>query len=170
MAAFELRESGLRQAVGAKVIPFRTTPVLVIQRLTDDADVHEVSEVFPVFARIRRLSRHHWDTPSFREICAEMGLDPDEGRPRFRPRFEEIAGELERWVGEVFSDGARLFSPRDEAKDAALDLLDLMRADQRPDPGLLRQLRRRWVRVDPGYMPRFGELDRLVNSDALLEA
>ncbi len=125
--------------------------------------------MFPVFARNEGRARYHWDAPFYRQTCAAMDLDPDEGRPRYRPRHAEIAGELERWVCEVFADRATPLSPRDEAKNAALDLLDLMRADQRPDRKLLRQLRRRWVRVDPGYMPRFGELDELMNSGALLK-
>ena len=52
----------------------------------------------------------------------------------------------------MYTDRAAPFSPRDEAKLAVFDLLDLMRADRLPDPGLLDRLRRRWVRVDPGYV------------------
>ena len=168
MAAFERREDGLRKALGVRVIPYRTQPVLVAQPLTADTDRREFAEVYPILARCEGLSRYHWDTPLYRELCVAMGLHPDERRPRYRPRYRGLAGELERWLGDVYTDRAAPFSPRDEAKLAAFDLLDLMRADRLPDPGLLDRLRRRWVRVDPGYVPRFGELERLVESDELL--
>ncbi len=64
--------------------------------------------------------------------------------------------------------GAAGSSPASEAKMAAFDLLDLTRADRSCDPTLLDALGRRWVRVDPGYLPRFGALDELVHSDALV--
>lgn len=168
MAAFELHQGGTRKALGAKVIPYRATPVLVVQPLTADTDRHEFSRAHPVLARKEGLVRYHWDTPPYREICAEVGVDPDEGRPRYRAPYDGIAGDLERWVGEASTGNAALSSPRGEAEAAAFDVLDLVRADRLPDPELLDRLRRRWVRVDPGCMPRFGELDQLVNSEALL--
>ncbi len=45
----------------------------------------------------------------------------------------------------------------------------MMRADTYPGPGYLDDLRRCWNRVDRGILPRFGELDALVNSDDLLD-
>ncbi len=169
MAVFELRRDGARQALGVKVIPYRTTPTLYAEPLTADTQRRPFCDVFPVLARKEPLVRYSWDTPPYRQLCAEMGLDPDQGRPHHHNAYAEIAGELERWLGEVFTDGAAGGSPAGEAKMAAFDLLDLMRADRPCDPALLDALRRHWVRVDPGYLPRFGELEELVHSDALVD-
>lgn len=168
MAVFELRRDSVRHALGVKVIPFRTTPTLHPEVLTEGVERHTFNAAHPVLARKEGFSRYGWDTPRYREICAEMGLDPDEGRPRYRAAYAGIAGELERWVGEVFTNGVDLRSPAGEAKRAAFDLLDLMRADRPCDPSLLDALRRYWVRVDPGRMPRYGELDWLIETEALL--
>ena len=168
MAVFELRRDGTRQALGIKVIPYRTTPTIYAEPLTVETTRRAFCDAFPVLARKEPLVRYSWDTPSYRQLCAEMGLDPDEGRPRYRNAYAEIAGELEHWLGEVFTDGAAASSPAHDSKVAIFDVLDLMRADRPCDPTLLDALRRRWVRVDPGYLPRFGELDELVHSDALV--
>lgn len=168
MAVFELRRDDARQALGVKVIPYRATPTIYAEPLTAGTQRRPFCDAFPVLARKEPLVRYSWDTPLYLQLCAEMGLDPDEGRPRYRAAYAEIAGELERWLGEVFTDGAAMDSPAGEAKMAAFDLLDLIRADPPHDPALLDALRRRWVRVDPGYLPRFGELDELVHSNALV--
>src|SRR4051794_6841294 len=60
MAAFERREDGLRKALGVRVIPYRTQPVLVAQPLTADTDRREFAEVYPILARCEGLSRYHW--------------------------------------------------------------------------------------------------------------
>ncbi|MDQ2802860.1 MAG: hypothetical protein M3Y41_09305 [Pseudomonadota bacterium] len=114
-----------------------TTPVLFGEPLTADTCRIAFSEVYAVLARQRDLSRFSWETPAFREVCAEIGLDPDERRPRYRSEYAELAGTLEHWIGDVFTDDARATSPFWEAKIAAFELLDLMRADRPRDPALL---------------------------------
>ena len=167
-AIFELRRDLTRQAFAIKIIPYRATPILYAEPLTVDTKRRAFCDVFSVLARKEALVRYHWDTPAYRQLCAEMGLDPDEGRPRYREAFAGIVGELERWLGDVFTDGAEGSSPAYDTKAAAFDLLDLMRVDRPRDPTLLDALRRRWVRVDPGRMPRYSELEQLIETEALL--
>jgi len=169
MAVFELRRSGVRKALGVKVIPYCVAPLFYAEVLTTDTKPIEFNEAFPMLAQARSASRYHWDTPLFHELCSEMGLDPDEQRPRYHPAYAKVAGELEHWLGGVFTNGAAWDSPSGEAKNAVYDLLDLMRADQSCNGVMLDRLRQRWVRVDPGQIPRFDMLDKLVNSDNLLE-
>ena len=77
-------------------------------------------------------------------------------------------GALRRQLDTRRLDGPAASSPAYDTKVAAFDLLDLMRADRPGDPALLDALRRRWVRVDPGRMPRYGHLERLIETEALL--
>ncbi len=53
--------------------------------------------------------------------------------------------------------------------DRRLDLLAMMRVEARPTLRQLDALRERWEMMDRNGIPRFGELDALVHSDALLD-
>lgn len=81
-----------------------------------------------------------------------------------------MAQNLLRWscTVELGADTSWM-SPEGQSREAAYKLLAMMRADTYPGPGALDELRRCWNGVDRGILPRFGELDALVNSDELLD-
>ena len=91
-------------------------------------------------------------------------------RPRFRLAWEELAEELLRWSCTVaHAMGGSCQSPQGEVRAAVSDLMSMMRADARPTLQQISALRERWEMMDRNGIPRFGELDALVNSDALLD-
>ncbi|MFG5379648.1 hypothetical protein [Yoonia sp. R2-816] len=68
-----------------------------------------------------------WDTPAYRQICAELKLDPDYGRPVYRDADIDLVTDLEAHIiwGAVGDDG--------KVVDLVLDLLDLLRTDRPPE-------------------------------------
>ena len=86
------------------------------------------------------------------------------------PAWEEMAEELLRWSCTMaHGTGGSWQSPQGEVRIAVSDLLAMMRADARPTLRQLDGLRERWEMMDRNGIPRFGELDALVHSDALLD-
>lgn len=170
MAAFELACDGQRKAVGVKLIPWGVKPVLVRQTLTAATLPQELDAVHPVLARQGGLSNFHWNTPGFLDLCDVLGLDPQAARPRFRPGWEELADKLLCWSCTVaYSTGGSWQSPQGEVRMATSDLLAMMRVEARPTLRQLDALRERWEMIDRNGIPRFEELDGLINSDALLD-
>lgn len=55
---------------------------------TTNAWIHRVAEF------TGRDSSYHWDTPEYRELCIEGGLNPDWRRPQFRAKDEKAAEAL----------------------------------------------------------------------------
>lgn len=123
-------EDGRR--MGVCVAPYRSRTHLVILDLdnppwflshrnlpaTDNAWIRAVAAL-PVDE-----PDYHWDSPRYRDLCREGGLDPDEGRPRFDPRDQIAATQLLHAVNETPG-------PSPAAANILLDLLDLMRTDGR---------------------------------------
>ena len=170
MAAFELECDGQRKAVGLKLIAHGANPVFVRQTLTASTLPQELDAVHPVFARQAGLVTYHWGTPGFLDLCEVVGVDPQAARPRFRPALEEMAEELLRWSCTVAHGmGGSWQSPQGEMRTAVSDLLAMMRVEARPTLRQLDALRERWEMMDRNGIPRFDELDALVNSDALLD-
>jgi hypothetical protein len=168
VALFETERDEQRKAIGVKVVAFRTLPVMVTQIMTADTNFRELAEAHPLLDQITTLGPHHWDTPSFRELCADMKLDPDAGRPRFRPPYEELAEALLHGAAVRFDEQPEYGHPLGFTTEVMLDVLDLMRADLRPNPSLLDRTRECWPKVDAGRLPRGKEIARLVFSDELL--
>jgi len=170
LAAFELDCDGQRKAVGVKLVAHGINPVFVRQTLTASTLPQELDAAHPVFARQAGLVTYHWGTPGFLDLCEVLGLDPQAARPRFRPGWEELAEELLRWSCTVaHSAGGSWQSPQGEVRIAVSDLLSMMRVEARPTLRQLDALRERWEMMDRNGIPRFGELDALVHSDALLD-
>ena len=170
MAVFELDCDGQRKAVGLKLMSQCSNSILVRQPLTERTEVRELSQAHPVLRRLDDLATHHWDAPGFLDLCETLGFDPSAARPRFRPAWEELAEELLRWSCTVaHGTGGSWQSPQGEVRIAVSDLLAMMRVEARPTLRQLDALRERWEMMDRNGIPRFGELDALVNSDALLD-
>ncbi len=171
MAVFELECDGLRKAMGVKLVAWSVNPVFFRELLTAQTLPEEIAIAHPVLVRLGSLDAFYWDTPGFLDLCEVMGLHPDKKRPRFRACYQELAQEVMRWsctVAHRTHLGA-WESPQGKAHSAAFKVLDMMRANTCPDPCQLDKLRGFWGQVDPALLPRFDELDELVNSDALLD-
>ena len=72
-------------------------------------------------------SDYDWDDPDYRQICTEIGLDADNGRPAYRNEDLDIVSNLEQWIDS--NNAAIGLSP------VALDLLGLLRTDRAPEHG-----------------------------------
>lgn len=170
MAVFELDCDGQRKAVGLKLMSPCSNPVFFRQALTDGTELRELDRVHPVLQRLDGLVTYHWGSPGFLSMCETLGFDPDAARPRFRARFDDLAQDLLRWSCTVrLGADTSPASPKGQSREASYKLLAMMRADTYPDPGHLDELRRHWNGVDRSILPRFEELDALVNSDDLLD-
>lgn len=168
MARFETERGNHRKSIGVKVVPFRTLPVIATQIMTPDTTFHELAQAHPLLDRIGTLGPYHWDTSDFRGLCADMELDPDQGRPRFRPPYEELAKALLHGAATRFDEKPEMWHPLGVTTEVVLDVLDLMRADLRPNPSLLNRAREHWSTINPGRLPQGKELARLIFSDELL--
>jgi hypothetical protein len=162
MALFEIEKDDQRKALGVKLAVFRSMPVLITQIMTADTTFRDFIDAHPLLEQATTLSHYHWDTPGFRETCAALDLDPDSGRPRFRPPYEDLAEELLRGVA------ARFEHPLGLTTEIMLDALDLMRADLRPNPSLLNRARKHLPEIEPARLPHAEELTRLIGTDELL--
>ena len=168
VALFEIEKHGQRNAVGVKVIPFRTLPVLLTQVMTADTMLRELYDAHPLLEQTTTLGNYHWDTPSFREACIALDLDPDLGRPRFRPPYEILAEELLHGVAARFNEKPDEWHPLGFTTEVMLDVLDLMRADLRPNPSLLNRARRHLPELERARLAQAEELTRLISTDELL--
>lgn len=164
MAVFEARRGWRRDVIGVKVLPFRSTTVLVALPLTRNTTVEDMEQAHPMLAVIRRLGNYHWDTPAYRDACVAMNLPPDEGRPTFRARYKSLADAL------MVEHGTRPLADSRYLPVAAvlLDLLDLMREDLRPNPLLLDRVMRSWPELASDGVPFAEEITSLLGSDELL--
>lgn len=164
MALFELELLGQRKVMGVKLFRFRTIPVLFHEPLTDDTTFLELARVHPLLKMCFSIRRYDWDTPSFREACAALKLNPDEGRPRFRAPYQPLAQDLLQAMADHFE----ALHPNYHSREAVLALLDLMRADQQPNLRLLEDARRHWLDIDPSLIPHVDMLTQLLKTDRLL--
>ena len=168
MALFETEKDGQRKAMGVKLVAFRTLPVLATQVMTADTTWRELADAHPLLEQATTLGHYHWDTPGFRAACDTLELDPDTGRPHFRPPYEALAEELLHGVAARFDEAPGEWHPLGFTTEVVLDVLDLMRADLRPNPSLLNRARQDWPKVDQARLPHAEELTRLIATDELL--
>ena len=169
MALFETERDGLRKAMGVKLVAFRTLPVLATQIMTANTTWRELADAHPLLEQTTTLAHYHWDTPGFRAACDALGLEPDTGRPRFRPPYEALAEELLHGVAVRFDEKPDEWHPIGFTAEIMLDVLDLMRADLRPNPSLLNRARQHWPKVDQARLPQADGLTRLIGTDELLQ-
>ncbi len=168
MALFETERDGQRKAMGVKLIAFRTLPVLVTQAMTAGTTWRELADAHPLLEQTTSLGHYHWDTPSFRMACRALGLEHDTGRPRFRPPYETLAEELLHSTAARFDEEPDEWHPIGFTAEVMLDVLNLMRADLRPNPSLLNHIRQHWPKVDRARLPQVDALTRLIGTDELL--
>jgi len=143
VTVFETEKQGQRKAIGIKILAFRTLPVLATQVMTADTTWREIADAHPLLEQVTTLGCYHWVTPDFRAVCDALELDPDAGRPRFRPPYERLAEELLHGAAVRFDEIPGEWHPLGFTTETVLDVLDLMRADLRPNPSLLNRVRQR---------------------------
>ena len=140
--------------LGVSVTPYRVRTHLIIHDV-DQAPRTYVSESLPptpnpwVHAVAELWSNHpdyHWDTPAYRELCEQGGLDPDYRRPVFHPEYAEAGAALMIELNKINAG-----SPT--ATNVMMDVLDLMRSDpwvsSRKDIDVIRHEVRMSVEYDP---------------------
>lgn len=113
-----------------KVIPFRSqTNLLILDPETengffDQSKAHGASALLDKVLAVTG-GNYDWDTPAYRQVCSELELDPDAGRPTFKEADKALVTELEQhidWQGRG-NDYMRL-------NQLIFDLTDLLRTDQ----------------------------------------
>ncbi|MFZ3481887.1 hypothetical protein [Sphingomonas sp. 3-13AW] len=78
---------------------------------------------------------YHWDTPRYRELCIEGGLDPDHERPEFHPADAAACEQLVQLVNQT----ADALPPA--GLSIVMDLVELLRVDRQSDQASIAGLR-----------------------------
>lgn len=185
------------KAIAVKVIPWRCRPILVAIPVTPDTDLREVASQHPQLARIIEMRKYHWETPEYRRVCVDLGLDPDEGRPEFREHYKGLGEKLIVWVEEHFSPDEpwedeppfeaemeddeleeeedwhrpRFGHPavrRSMALNAVCDFVDLLRVDAAPTPAEVDDVRRQFSHFPAGMLPFDKTLREMVHGEEFL--
>lgn len=116
-----------------QVIPFRSQTTLQIFDPVAENGFFNLSEARGVSDQLDRVfavmdAAYDWDTAAYREVCQELGLDPDADRPTYKEHDKSVVVDLEQhitWSG----DGGEVL----RLNDLIFDLLDLLRTDQPPE-------------------------------------
>ena len=83
----------LRQLVG------HHSPIFVCFTARGEHKVEDLSPAHPLLARFLALKSYDWDTPEYRALCGDLGLDPDYRRPELLPEYAEMGRHLMQWIG-----------------------------------------------------------------------
>ncbi|MBI5121296.1 MAG: hypothetical protein HZA67_09845 [Rhodospirillales bacterium] len=127
---------------GIRIIPYRASPVLVV--IDCSGSEHRPAPaprgLHPHIDRILDLKVNlDWDSPEYRTVCLSFGLDPDHGRPIFRPEHASLGAHLltrvnlEISCSDIAEIGRRAF---------LYDMIDLLRADIQPEITILGRVQR----------------------------
>lgn len=123
-------EDGRR--VGVRVVPFRCTPFLTLLDLDNHPWTFTRKSLPPTtnswvnaVADFTAQERdYHWDTPRYRDLCIEGGLDPDYHRPRFREDHADTGNAL------VEALCTHTQWPSYPALNIVFDFVDVLRIDR----------------------------------------
>lgn len=116
-----------------QVIPFRSQTTLQIFDPTVENGFFNLSEARGGSDQLDRVfgvidAAYDWDTPAYREVCQELGLDPDTNRPTYNEHDKSFVTDLEQhitWSG----DGGEIL----RLNELIFDLLDLLRTNKAPE-------------------------------------
>ena len=109
-----------------QIILDRSQPMLMLfdpeleTRSVGPSEVQDQSELLEHILAVIQ-STYSWDTPAYRQMCTNLGLDPDDGRPTFRSKNRRMVFNLEKLISSSNT------APRVDS--LTLDLLDLLRTD-----------------------------------------
>lgn len=155
MAVFEVEEEDFVRVRAVRNCPIACQPMLVSQPLTPDVDREVFTRIFPLFARSEANGFSTWDTPAYRVVAKELGIDPDDGRPEYRREDSAMVEALENWI-------------IDPAKPYGADqinvgkVLELIRMDQQPSRTLRDEVRRQLPLYRQFNLPFLAEIERRV--------
>lgn len=118
--------------IGVRVIPFRSTPILTMLDLDNHPWMFSRSNLPPTtnawIHAVADFKANHldysWDTPRYRELCVEGGLDPDYHRPHFAEQNVHAGEALVRALSQQSA------WPSHAAVNIIFDLVDVLRTDQ----------------------------------------
>ena len=128
----EFISKDLSRRYRVRPVPFRTIPHLIVFNAdgsptapsTDALGVDPLLD--EVIGFIRSSGDYSWATPKYRELCARIGFDPDDKRPKFEPRCQEVGDALIDLVQQAMG-----WRPYDHV-DLIFDVINLLRIDERP--------------------------------------
>ena len=92
---FEIEGIG---AVGVKMVPFRSKPVLLTIVLEGETDLDIYRQQFPILQRLLDLENYLWRTPEYVALCAELGIDHLWHEPKFASEHATLAFDLLEWT------------------------------------------------------------------------
>ncbi|MEO9971812.1 MAG: hypothetical protein ABJG15_18600 [Hyphomonadaceae bacterium] len=115
-----------------QVLPYRSRTTLQILDPSVENGLFDQSKARGGSFQIDRVfevmdAAFDWDTPAYRQVCQELGLDPDTNRPTYKEPDKSLVDDLDqriKWGGD--GDDMRL-------NELIFDLLDLLRTDQDPE-------------------------------------
>lgn len=126
----EFRMDGIG-AVGVKMIPWYSTPVLVTHSLLPDTNIQKLCEQFPLLAKVHRLTAYHWKTPAYIALCADLGIDYLWRAPVFHTEYEDLAWSLLDWDVDILPRiNQRLTGDIWRVRDFIFDVIDMLRTDE----------------------------------------
>ncbi|QVQ38611.1 hypothetical protein KHQ08_17815 (plasmid) [Pseudochrobactrum algeriensis] len=120
------------KAYHVKVMPYRTQTILHILDPGCENGIFDLSKVRGGSTLLNKIfsvidTAYDWNTPSYRQICQELGLDPDFNRPTYKEADKPLVANLERHIKwDAGGEDMRL-------NELTFDLLDLLRTDQYPE-------------------------------------
>lgn len=115
-----------------QVTPYRSQTFIQIFDPEQKGAFFDLSEACENSAMLKRVlafmhSSYDWEDPNYRQLCEELGLNPDYCRPQFREEHHPLVRELEQ----KFSWGQRGNDMR--LNELIFDLIDLLRIDVFPE-------------------------------------
>lgn len=139
--------------LGVSVTPHRCRTHLLIHDVDEPTRTYWAANLPPTsnpwLRRVAELSAitYHWDTPEYRSLCEEGGLDPDRHRPAFDAENTE-AGEM--LVVELNRTNA--LSP--SAANLLMDIVDYLRVDPRVSSRKSIETIRHEAQLNAQYAPK----------------
>lgn len=117
--------------IEVRVTPYRCTPILSLLDIDNHPWIFARATLPPTTnSWVRSVADftadtrdYDWDTPRYREVCIEGGLDPDHRRPRFADRHADVGNAL---VAALCKTSAW---PSHDAVNMVFDLVDVLRVD-----------------------------------------
>lgn len=118
--------------VGVRVTPYRCTPILSLLDIDRPPWIFGRETLPPTtnawVGAVADFTAAHddydWDTPRYRELCLEGGLDPDHQRPRFDDRHATAGNALVKALCKTSA------WPSHAAVNMIFDLVDVLRVDR----------------------------------------
>ncbi|MBS5904517.1 MAG: hypothetical protein KIC89_17735 [Acetobacteraceae bacterium] len=141
----------LRQAVG------HHSPILTGWTDRVENKIQDVAHAHPLLARFLGMREYSWDTPEYRTLCADLGLDPDFQRPCPLPEHAEMGGQLIRWLGKQLNILGVIRPAMDDPRWVYLnlgrDMVTALLPEGRERPWTIREILGRLKAVPPHAVP-----------------